>query len=330
MGVQVARARVARMVAAACLADGQIVRLDTARRALFELIEPVLGGSTGEGGWDEKDEEEEEEEAADVRCSMTPMVRMAGGVLLEHVVQEQLRCAGSKSVLQKFEEEMVRRGVWGALVSSMATSVGVRPKGSRDAAARVSLARALVMTSAYSEKLHAWAIRVPGYAAAWTPSGDVSSDDADDVDAMVLRAAWSALRVCAGEDTPRHVRFLREVFCGRGADGLTECVSTLEMTERLCRALEDRDGNRHNGNRHNGCTGYTGDLDTVDRIEGLRAVVRERILAAERARVVAEDTPRRLSTLPEVERLRHVDRMLKGLCGACGVGGTTTTNGKCD
>jgi hypothetical protein len=102
------------------------------------------------------------------------------------------------------------------------------------------------------------------------------------------------------------------------------------MTERLCRALEDRDGNRHNGNRHNGCTGYTGDLDTVDRIEGLRAVVRERILAAERARVVAEDTPRRLSTLPEVERLRHVDRMLKGLCGACGVGGTTTTNGKCD
>ena len=91
------------------------------------------------------------------------------------------------------------------------------------------------------------------------------------------------------------------------------------MTDRLCRAFEVQDGSQYTDNPDT--------LATVERMEGIRAVVRERIVAAERARVVDENKPRRLSTLPEVERLRHIDRILKGLCAmAC----VTGTDGKAD
>jgi hypothetical protein len=308
VGTRGARVRVARMVAAACLADGRLVRLEMAKRALFELVEPVLGQLSGS-------RREEGEERS--------MVLMAGGVLLEHVVQEQMRCAGSKSSAQQgFEEEMIRRGLWGLLVSSMASGTGLAPKGDRGAAARMSLARALMMASAYSPKLHAWAIRVPAYAAAWAPPDSNTNDgddDNNDVDAAVLRAAWSALSMCVDEETPRHVRFLGEVLSGRTPDELTQSLSTLEMTDRLCRAFEVQDGSQYTDNPDT--------LATVERMEGIRAVVRERIVAAERARVVDENKPRRLSTLPEVERLRHIDRILKGLCAmAC----VTGTDGKAD
>ena len=320
VGVRAARVRVSRMVAAACLADGRLVSLDTAKRALFDLVDlveptkPVLERSTV--ATREMDEQRS-------------MVLMAGGVLLEHVVHQQLKRGGSKSVRQSFEEEMVRRGLWGVLVSSMVSfvsSADSAPESERDAATRTSLARGLVMASAYSPELHAWAIRVPGYAAVWARRSDKEVDEVDQFDTAVLRAAWSALSMDVDGQAPRHVRFLREVFCGRSADKLTEAggLPTLEMVERLCWALEVQGGGHDTGSR-----------DTVERIEAMRVVVRERILAAERARVIDEDKQRRLSTLPEVERLRHVDRMLKGLCAvavtvAVTEAGRVSSGGKLD
>ena len=312
------QARVARMVGAACLTGDHVVTQEVARRTLFELVGPVLEDVPS--GSRRSDPHEQ---------VVRVMMLMAGSVCLEHIVHHMVtKRDGRGSARQDFESTMIRRGVWRHMVSSMAQ---IDLAGQYGVPTRLSLARALVMTSAYSDELRAWSLRVPGYATAWEQHGvddrdsrddrDCGDDREVDMDTTILLAAWSTLNTTSDKQEPRHVRFLREIFCAEGPRRLTpdnaeNALRALELTERLCRALEVSDAV------------YGGDRDILRQIEQTRAAVAERILAAEAARPVRgtddDGNSRRLSTLPEVERLRRVDRMLKGLgeVAAGGMGGS--------
>lgn len=269
-----------------------MVRLQTADAVLFDVLGPLVEDATLED----------------------PVVLVAVGVCLEHlVVMLRAEKRGVASARRGFETAMIQRGVWGqGIIRWFVRLVEGMEEQSREGygVAVGSLARALVVTSAYSDELLRWSMRVPGYGAAW------ARYDGD----RVVRAGWSALTEDGGEG--RHVRFLRGVFSEGLVDGVSAdaALRDLEMTEHIYSALAPEPIVERGEEVR----------DVLDRIEQERAAVRRKIAAEEHRTTgdTAGDTggeadearPRHQS--PVVAAYRRCDRLLKGFAEVAGaVGG---------
>jgi len=318
-----------RMVAAASLsrihAEAVLVSPDVARRALFELAGPAMDLETSD-----------------------PYVLMAMSVLLEHSVW-QLVERGTTRQRAEFARDLIDRGIWGKLCVAHGASSSPLPLS-----AAIHAKRALVMACAFADELRGWAVRVPGFAAAWARDG-VGADDeadananananADDGVETVLRIAWSTLGD-GGAPRQRHVRFLRAAVAAVSSGGFADAAHEAErlvLTARLCKALE-----------------VPGELstdavewgDVARQVAELRAAVRLRLAEVEadvearaeagasRPKRAEEEEERkehggrdvgpvaRQRSVPQVEGLRDVDRLLKELAE---LAWSTSRGGKSD
>ena len=324
-----------RMVAAASLtrrthAEAALVGPDVARRALFELAGPTMDLGTSD-----------------------PYVLMATSVLLEHSVWELVQ-RGTTRQRAEFARDLIDRGLWGKLCVAHGASPSPLPLS-----AAIHAKRALVMACACADELRGWAVRVPGFSAAWARAGVATDDDAeanaDEGVETVLRIAWSTLD--DGEaPRRRHVRFLRAAVAAVASGGFADAAREAErlaLTARLCKALEVPG--------EPSTEGVEGD-DVARQVAELRAAVRSRLAEVEveveveaeakegkgadasRRKLAEEEDEEeeegerkdhgrgvgrvaRQQSVPQVEGLREVDRLLKELAE---LAWSTSRGGKLD
>ncbi len=321
-----------RMVAAASLtrthAEAALVGPDVARRALFELASPTMDLETSD-----------------------PYVLMATSVLLEHSVWELVQ-RGTTRQRAEFARDLIDRGLWGKLCVAHGASPSPLPLS-----AAIHAKRALVMACACADELRGWAVRVPGFSAAWARDGVATDDDAeanaDEGVETVLRIAWSTLD--DGEaPRRRHVRFLRAAVAAVSSGGFADAAREAErlaLTARLCKALEVPG--------EPSTEGVEGD-DVARQVAELRAAVRSRLAEVEveveaeakegegadasRRKLAEEEDEEeeegerkdhgrgvgrvaRQQSVPQVEGLREVDRLLKELAE---LAWSTSRGGKLD
>ena len=197
---------------------------------------------------------------------------MATSVLLEHSVWELVQ-RGTTRQRAEFARDLIDRGLWGKLCVAHGASPSPLPLS-----AAIHAKRALVMACACADELRGWAVRVPGFSAAWARDGVATDDDAeanaDEGVETVLRIAWSTL---GDGEAPRrrHVRFLRAAVAAVASGGFADAAREAErlaLTARLCKALEVPG--------EPSTEGVEGD-DVARQVAELRAAVRSRLAEVE-------------------------------------------------
>jgi hypothetical protein len=155
---------------------------------------------------------------------------VAGAVCIEYLVRYGIRHGGMKSWKSRFENGMIRSGMYNACIQEF---IRLTKQEEPSLGELSTMSRALVLTASYSEDLRSWGVRVPGYSDAWHRYTHASP---------VVGVAWKVVSSTPGSD--RHMLVLEQFFIesseySQFLPSREDCKDSLEEEEKWAHLLNE-------------------------------------------------------------------------------------------